>query len=363
MPVKTAMNPFEALEDIQNAYLSYVKTFQRFKNTYIQDWVERRVSEGTLLWKDPYVQLTRRFEEGESFEALTNDLGLRLHPETHKCFTIEAGNREVPPIRLHKHQAEAARSLLSKNLNTIVATGTGSGKSFSFGIPIVSECLKMRDDGVSGIKAVIIYPMNALANSQYDEFATRLADSGLRVALYTGNTQYSKEAALESLREVTGREEPLDSEVLSREEIKASPPDILMTNYPMLELILTRFEDRVLFSPEHAGVLRFLVLDEVHTYSGKRGADVACLIRRLKQHTGTIGKLRCIGTSATVQSGEGEDAREVIAEFASTLFGEPFQREAVIGESYAASDGATGEHLSDSILVREDHLRSYDGSL
>lgn len=361
--LRTTMNPFEALEDIQRAYLNYVRTFQRFKNPAIQDWIERRVVEGTLLWKDPYVQLTRRFQEGDGFGVLSEDPELRLHPDTRKCFTVEAGNREALPVDLRKHQSEAARSLLAKRQNTIVATGTGSGKSFSFGIPIISECLKMRDEGVKGIKAVIIYPMNALANSQYDDFAKRLAGSGLRIALYTGDTQYSKKAALESLLEVTGRDEPLDSEVLSREEIKASPPDILMTNYPMLELILTRFEDRVLFPPERAGVLKFLVLDEVHTYSGKRGADVACLIRRLKQHTGTIGKLRCIGTSATVQSGEGEDAREVIADFASNLFGEPFQREAVIGESYAASDGASGEDLAESILVRDDHLLSYDGSL
>src|SRR5215203_2576836 len=107
--MRTAMNPIEALEDIQSAYLNYVRTFQRFKNPYIQDWIERRVSAGTLLWKDPYVQLTRRFEEGESFEVLTSDPGLSLHRETGKCFTIEAGDREASPIRLHKHQAEAAR--------------------------------------------------------------------------------------------------------------------------------------------------------------------------------------------------------------------------------------------------------------
>ena len=106
-----------------------------------------------------------------------------------------------------------------------------------------------------------------------------------------------------------------------------------MTNYVMLELLLTRFEDRRLFA--HPGILRFLVLDEVHTYNGSRGADVAALIRRLKQHTNTIGELRCIGTSATVESGSGESAAQAVARFASELFGEPFYPENVITETYA----------------------------
>ena len=165
----------------------------------------------------------------------------------------------------------------------IVATGTGSGKSFCFGIPIVSECLRPRDQGVQGIKALIVYPMNALANSQYADFAQRLAGSGLKLALYTGDTPPGRDEALEQHRRVYGRP-PLDSEVIARVDIQGqddlgSMPHILMTNYVQLELILTRFEDRKLFG--QPGVLRFLVLDEIHTYTGKRGADVACLIRRL----------------------------------------------------------------------------------
>jgi hypothetical protein len=224
---------------------------------------------------------------------------------------------------------------------------------------------------VPGIKAVVVYPMNALANSQYDDFARHLRGSGLKLALYTGDTFTNPQTALEAFRQVTGRDQPYDSEIISREEIRQAPPDILMTNYVMLELLLTRFEDRILFPPQHAGVLRFLVLDEVHTYTGQRGADVACLVRRLKQHTGTTGALRCIATSATVQSGDtcptagagGEDAATLIADFASRLFGEPFSPQHVIGESYVPPWGAGDSDLSPAIQVTDELIAGFDGSL
>ena len=326
------MNPFSVLHDVQSAYLTYVHTFQKFKNPAIRDWVAERVRQGTLLWKEPYVELSLPFELGDTFDELI--AGGLLHPDTVKCFTTEPGDRAALPIYLYRHQSEAVRAILG-GANTVVATGTGSGKSFCFGVPIVSEALRMREQGIRGIKALIVYPMNALANSQYEDFARRLAGSGLTLALYTGDTKYSPDEALEQYKAVFGRDQPFDSEFLSRQEIREGLPDILMTNYVMLELLLTRFEDLVLFPPAHRGVLRFLVLDEIHTYTGKRGADVACLIRRLKQHTGSTGRLHCIGTSATVESGEGEDARFLVADFAARIFGEPFDSRHVIGETYA----------------------------
>ena len=323
------MNPFEVLHQVQQDYLGYVQTFQQFQNPVIRDWVLDRIKNGALLWKPPYIQLARPFQPGESLGEMIN-AGI-LHPQISTIFRRDLGNQASAPIHPHKHQSVAIRKVLSGK-NVIVATGTGSGKSFAFGIPIVSDALSRHAQGVRGIQAVIIYPMNALANSQYDDFSRRLHDSGLRIALYTGDTKSKPTEAIQVYRETTGRDQPFDCEVLSREEIQHNPPDILMTNYVMLELLLTRFEDRVLFS--HQGILRYLVLDEVHTYSGSRGADVAALIRRLKQHTGTIGQLRCIGTSATVESRSAGDAAKSITHFASELFGEPFDPEDVVTESY-----------------------------
>lgn len=356
------MNTFETLKYVQDAYRTYVYTFQKFKNPTIRDWVNEKIRTGSLLWKEPYIQLNRRFERGENLQTMVQQ-GL-LHQNTPKIFVKKEGDRLTEEIITpHKHQSDAVKAILKDHANTVITTGTSSGKSFCFGIPIVNECLKLKEQGLDGIKAIIVYPMNALANSQYEDLAQRLHTTGLKIALYTGDTKNSPEEALQNLKDTTGREEPWDSELLSRNEIQNSPPDILMTNYVMLELILTRFEDKQLFPKEHDGRLQFLVLDEVHTYSGKRGADVACLIRRLKHHTKTTGKLRCIATSATVQSSQGEDAKEVIANFTTNLFGEKFDKAHVIGEQYIPLVSSASVALNRTITIDENSIETFNSTL
>lgn len=341
----STLNPFATLEQVQADYLAYVQTFQRFQNPVIQGWVMERVQNGTLLWKPPYVQIARPFQMGEALQTLVDE-GL-LHREIPRIFRRNLDEPASAPVNPYLHQTQAIRKIMGGK-NTVVSTGTGSGKSFTFGIPIVSTALTQLQRGVRGVKAVLVYPMNALANSQYDDFARRLHGTGLRIALYTGDMAYEPGEALQRYRAATGRQVPYDSEVLSRQEVQDNPPDLLITNYVMLELLLTRFDDRKLFN--QPGVLQFLVLDEVHTYSGKRGADVAALIRRLKQHTGTRGQLRCIATSATIADDSGpisdadtqSSATAAIAHFTSDLFGEPFDPTDVVTEHYAPLD----EHLN-----------------
>lgn len=332
------LDPFAVLKAAQEDYRKYVRTFQQVQNPIIRDWILDRVDSGTLLWKQPYVQISRPYAQGDTLESLVAS-GL-LHEKSPNIFRTRAENPNSPPVHPFVHQTQAVKKILSGN-NVVVSTGTGSGKSFAFGIPIVSTALRMRAEGKRGIKAVIVYPMNALANSQYEDFSRRLHGSGLKIARYTGDTKTSPEAAIQQYQILTGRERPYDSEVISREKIRRNPPDILMTNYVMLELLLTRFEDRTLF--KHEGMLTYLVLDEVHTYTGKRGADVAALLRRLKQHTHTIGSLRCIATSATVESEGGESAAEAVSAFATKLFGEPFEAENVVTETYAPLSSALSE--------------------
>lgn len=348
------LNPIQAIEEIKASYTNFVGSFQKFKNPEIRDEVNEKIGNGTLLFKGPYIQLNRQFEKGESFESLINK-GL-LHPKTPLCFTIQAGNRDAEPVTLHKHQSDAVLSITSGK-NTIVSTGTGSGKSFCFGIPVVSTALQMKEEGIRGIKAIFVYPMNALANSQYDDFAERLKGSGLKIAIYTGDTLNSYEEARRLYRDHTGREIPYDSELISREEIKQTPPDILITNYVMLDYILTRAEDKVLF-PLTDSALRYIVLDEVHTYTGKKGADAAFLIRRLKQHTQTIGKLRCIGTSATVQN-SGDDQTSDILKFAAELFGEPFDSDSLITESVVLPKKSETSELPEKILIIPEDIISF----
>jgi superfamily II DNA/RNA helicase len=314
-------DPFGQLEAIQQSFRSYAESFVTPRNPEIAQFLRRGVEEEDLLWREPFVAQKRRYRLGKSVEALIRE-GL-LPPEIRPLLRRNPENfQDLTPFHPYVHQEQALRAAHNGE-SFVVATGTGSGKSLAFGMPILAYALREKRPG---IKAVIVYPMNALANSQYRDFALRLHGSGLRIALYTGETPYSREEG-RALRERLALERPVsDAEVLSREEIRQNPPDLLMTNYVQLELLLTRGEDRYLFPPEHRGVLRYLVLDEVHTYAGLRGADVALLIRRLRQHTGTTRTLQTIGTSATVDRGE-----EAIRRFAESLFGVPVTR--VIGET------------------------------
>lgn len=326
------MNPLSVFRALTETYDRFVHTYQGYRNPEIAAWMRQRVEGAGFLWREPFLTLRRTYRAGTPLEGFV-ERGV-LHPEVLRIFRLAPGDPGSPPIRPYAHQSRAIERVLVDGRNVVVTTGTGSGKSFCFAIPIVSEALRLRDRGVGGVKAILVYPMNALANSQYDDLAARLAGTGLRVCKYTSDLEDDEDAALRAFREETGREEPYDSEVISRQALRERGADILITNYVMLELVLTRFHDRSVFPFGEVSGLRFLVLDEVHTHTGRQGADVACLVRRLKEHTGTAGKLRCVATSATVDSSSPERAAEQIAGFASELFGEPFGPEDVIGETY-----------------------------
>src|SRR5439155_11376672 len=199
------------LEHIQSTYRTYVYTFQKIKNPVIRDWIGTRISQGTLLWKEPYIQLNRRFKRGETLQEFVGT-GL-LDERVLKVFTKRDHENKLTdePIIPYAHQSEAVRSIDENKANTVITTSTSSGKSFCFGIPIVNECFRMRKEGLDGIKAIIVYPMNALANSQYEDFAERLHGTGLKLALYTSDTRNSPEQALAGLKETTGRDAPFDS--------------------------------------------------------------------------------------------------------------------------------------------------------
>ena len=220
---------------------------------------------------------------------------------------------------LRKHQELALRSIKAGQ-HTVVATGTGSGKTESFLLPIIDHCLKLRDEKAGpGVVAVLVYPMNALVNDQLEPPAAPAGRDGdhLRAvhgrdaaggALGTGATHPA--AALHPATELEdhreGRKElPLPfEECHSRADIQERRPRLLLTNYNQLELLLLRHKDLDLFQ---GAPLRFLVFDEVHTYTGSLGSEVACLIRRLRYLSGKQpDEVTAIGTSATVQDPEGK---------------------------------------------------------
>jgi hypothetical protein len=324
------------LDSIRNDYTSYVDSFQFYKNPSIQGWVEQKRNEGRVLYREPFLTLAKPFLGGTSLRSLIDDG--TLHEGTRRVFTKTAGDPDANPVDPFAHQVQAIRQVVAGE-NTAVTTGTGSGKSFTFYIPVVSSALATidlsREDEFRSPIAVIIYPMNALANSQYEDIAKRLHGTGLRVANYTGDLKHSEADALKGFTDLTGRETPYDSEVIDRGTLHDQGCDILLTNFKMLEYALVRRRDSHLFQVlAEGGRLKYLVLDEMHTYSGRQGADMALLVRRFKEKTGTAGSLVCIGTSATVDSGDPKQAAQVIANFASHLFGEQFQADHVVQEQY-----------------------------
>lgn len=232
-----------------------------------------------------------------------------LHPDTASVFRVEG-----QPITLHRHQAQAV-SKAAAGQSFVVTTGTGSGKSLCFFVPIIDAAIRAREAGEAArTRAIVIYPMNALANSQMSELEKFIGQSELADRLRPTFARY------------TGQEN--DDE---RHRIRALKPDILLTNFMMLELLMTRQNSLDQAVIANAEGLDFIVLDELHTYRGRQGADVAMLMRRVRDRLCQRNDPICIGTSATMAT-EGDRAKDV-ALVASRLFGTEIGSDSVIDES------------------------------
>ncbi|WP_405954868.1 DEAD/DEAH box helicase [Streptomyces phaeochromogenes] len=229
----------------------------------------------------------------------------------------------------YAHQAEAFARLTSKDGHrpqpTLVTTGTGSGKTESFLVPVLDHCRRAREAGKPGIKAVLLYPMNALAGDQADRLGDQLEDSRLRdvtAGLYIGESSSRGTA-------------PYKRVMVDRAEIRRNPPDILITNYKMLDLLLQRQQDASLWRDAD---LAYIVIDEFHTYDGAQGTDVAMLLRRLSAVVGAaeegrpLGAICPVATSATLGSGTTAGGPRAMLNVASQVFGTRFPDDAVVGE-------------------------------
>lgn len=300
------MDVFSLRNSVLENYKAFAKSFTTIYAEDIREQIEAIYGQNRF-WPEPLIQINPSFNPGQSISQLVQSGDLES-----LCEKIFQFNRN--PLHLHLHQQQAI-SIAANGESYVVTTGTGSGKSLCFFIPIVDAILKEKKSQKNNkTRAIIIYPMNALANSQkeeIDKFLENIDDSKpIRVARYTG--QESEE---------------------ERRQISENPPDILLTNFMMLELLMTRQSqlDRTVIA--NCQGLRFLVLDELHTYRGRQGADVALLVRRVRERLGAEN-LQCIGTSATmVSDGRMEDKNRVVAEVASKLFATTIPDSNVISES------------------------------
>jgi DEAD/DEAH box helicase domain-containing protein len=297
-------------------------------------WVVAREIRATLL---DYLRSTWSIADRQVREALFSFLDgphglfqgpyLRLGLPFAPCPPDAALPLEIlPPHTPHLHQLQAWQRLSSRGQSpraTLITTGTGSGKTECFLYPILDHTLREVLAGRPGIKAIVLYPMNALAADQAQRFAETIWSEErlrgrIRVGLFIGG---------EGAHGEMGRDHVVDN----NEKLRHNPPDVLLTNYRMLDLLLQRPSDAELWRRNGPDTLRYLVLDELHTYDGAQGTDVACLIRRLGHRLGSSEAICPVGTSATV--GGGEDTRGELLRFAATLFDQAFPPDAFVGET------------------------------
>ncbi len=328
-------------EMIRRRYENYLRTSFFFKDPLLRESFQEALrKEGSLL-KGSFPEPHRGFAKRLSARALATE-----------CFP--SGAEDILPAlingHLYTHQERAIRATHVDDLNVVVATGTASGKTESFLYPILFELYRQHLNGEleePGVRALILYPMNALANDQRERLGAicrdlREADSRFEPTFgqYIGQTP---EDAKDRWRNATARaEDRLPGELVFRDEMRRSPPHILLTNYSMLEYLLIRPDDSPLFDAGRGARWQFIVLDEAHQYRGARGMEMGMLIRRLKQRLRDGGRrdpFRCIATSATITSSQGDEDRVSVAEFATELFGEAFSTQSIVfGESLRTDD-------------------------
>ena len=296
------MIPSVLANQVRKGVEDFLKTTFPISTPFFQGIIDRLL-EGENVFKGPYISVQLPFQSGQISESYFNDLPLGFTP--------------------YLHQEKAFERLTGESaFSTIIATGTGSGKTECFLYPILDYCYRHR--GEQGIKAILIYPMNALATDQAGRISKAIYREGklrsnVTAGLFIGGDEGLGIPVMTEESVITSREIMLDN-----------PPDILITNYKMLDYLLVRPHYAKIWKNNDPESLKYLVVDELHTFDGAQGTDLACLIRRLKARLGTPeNHLCCVGTSATLGSPESADQ---LREYAQLIFAESFQEGSVIPE-------------------------------
>lgn len=336
-----SMNPRETTEKIKRDYQDYIASILSVKDKEITNLAHRAVKNAEFI-KGPYLETTLPFVEGHT---------LRYLAENEHLISTEFGKMgsviHYDDWKLRIHQENALRQIIERDRNMVVSTGTGSGKTECYLYPIFDALMKEKEAGTldSGVRALLIFPMNALANDQQKKLRKLLKFyPDITFGRYTGETAHrgiketSDEAELRlhqeyDLNHAQDTDEfmrkSIPNEMMCREKMAEKPPHILLTNYAMLEYMLLRPDTAPFFDNATAKNWKFIVIDEAHTYKGANGTEIALLLRRVKERIrhNMTQPFRCIATSATLGS---DDAKAGLATFAENLFGEPFDESDII---------------------------------
>ncbi|MDO9073129.1 MAG: DEAD/DEAH box helicase [Rubrivivax sp.] len=321
-------NPISFSQDLKGVLARYIATTLPVSRRYPKLRQEfRALLEHEQLVQGPYVEALPDFEKGKSLAQLLKSAGGYLHDAL--------GRLPTATRALHLHQESALRHAIVDQESFLTATGTGSGKTETFLYPIAHDLLSDADPKRPGVRALLVYPMNALANDQLyyrvaPMFARYLKDFGITFGRYTGQVKSTAKRDEEEgriwnnpkLMEALGNPSSIPRNwLLTRDEMLADPPKVLITNYAMLEHMLLLPRNAGLFATNS---LRFIVLDEIHTYHGAQATEVAFLLRKLKTRLGAEQGIRVFGTSASLS--DSETADEDLKKFATDLMGEPVNR-------------------------------------
>lgn len=321
-------NPIETARKVEESYREYIATTIHFADADLQSQLEEILRKPGYLAKGPFLEAAPPYRKDKTVTELVGE-GV-LCESMLKLGGGDADNFD-PDRPLYVHQVRAIRKAVAGR-NYVVSTGTGSGKTECFLLPILNDILKeFEKRGPSdGVRAMILYPMNALANDQLKRLRLLLKGIDITFGRYTGDTEERESKALTKWKEENPGQTKLPNEIISREKIRKEPPNILLTNYSMLEYLLLRPEDAPLFGKAFGGNWRHIAIDEAHVYSGALGTEIAYLLRRLKarieSETSEPTHLHCYATSATIGSPE---EKPKVASFAQDLFGEPFSNEEI----------------------------------
>lgn len=348
------MDPYNLAQKVEEKYLQYLKTMFYFKDDGLRKSFEETLEAGHLS-NGPYLEATPIFKRTKNTTELFTEI-LGVEPEQGFMQAVN-GERQ-----LYCHQENSIR-FTAQGKNVVIATGTGSGKTEAFLLPILLHLYKEFVSGQlgNGIRALILYPMNALAFDQRErlgEVCRKLEayQSRFRFTFgqYVGDTPEDRNDQYRNAREAWDNRLP--GELVFREQMRATPPNILLTNYSMLEFMLLRPQDTPLFDDGNAQWWKFIVLDEAHQYRGTKGMEMGMLLRRLKQRLCEGGQrkgFQCIATSATLAS----DSKDVgrVAQFAQDLFGEIFEPEHIITGRF---EELTGGHRHTFLFEDYEFLES-----
>ncbi len=343
--IKFEIDPIQFQQDLQGTFRRYLYTSNIVCDSEqeLQDEFWSELAKPLRILHGPFVHCTPSYMAAESLAQLIDGRGGSRLSKKFLDLPVEHFD---PHRLLHLHQVQAIRKA-RQGRNVIVATGTGSGKTECFLLPILQSIF---EDPTPGLRAIIVYPMNALANDQLDRLRKLLVNSpDVSFGRYTGDTPH--QVSVDDKR----RAGALENERFSRAEIRAKPPHILLTNFAMLEYLLLRPQDSELFRDHRLG---FVILDEAHSYAGAQGVEIALLMRRLKEYLLLKeSDLQFLLTSATIG---GASSSPEILKFAADLTGQQFAEEDLLrGETVTTFDSAladfpTHDQLRNIIKSNED---------